>query len=146
VLASVAPFDGDGLDFYADMGEQNREEFRAAVEGEESLRAVIERQRRDLLASTPSQLVEVWQTLLGPADREVVTSPFASFVLKHVRAGIGSSANGWLDDDVAFVTDWGFDLSAILFRCWSGTERKTGSFPMGTAYGLQSTSRVSMHG
>jgi len=113
VLACVAPFDGDGLDFYAGMGEQNIAEFQAAVEGEETLRAMIGSQRIELLASTPSRLVEVWRTLLGPADREVATSAFASFALEHIRAGIGSSADGWLDDDVAFVTDWGFDVSSI---------------------------------
>jgi pimeloyl-ACP methyl ester carboxylesterase len=124
VLACVAPFDGEGLDFYADMGEQNIEEFRAAVEGEDSLRAVVGRQRTELLASKPRQLVEVWQTLLGPADREVATSAFASFALEHIRAGIGSSADGWLDDDVAFVTGWGFDVSSIRVPVlvWQGQQ------------------------
>jgi hypothetical protein len=59
VLACVAPFDGDGLDFYAGMGEQNIAEFRAAVEGEEPLRAVIGPQGIELLASTANELVEV---------------------------------------------------------------------------------------
>ena len=124
VLASVAPFDGDGLDFYAGMGEQNVEEFRAAVDGEEALRAVVERQRTELLASTPGRLVEAWHTLLGPADRRVATSTFASFVLEHVRAGIASSADGWIDDDVAFVTDWGFDPAAIRVPVlvWQGEQ------------------------
>src|SRR5262249_27118589 len=44
-LASPAPYEADGLDFFAGMGEQNVEEFGAILEGEERLREVLERDR-----------------------------------------------------------------------------------------------------
>src|SRR5215471_14389717 len=112
-LASVAPYDAEGLDFFEGMGEQNVEEFEKIFEGEEVHRAATETQRRQLLAATPDQLVEVWQTLLGPSDREVATGALAAFLLEHTRAGIGLSGDGWIDDDIAFVTAWGFDLASI---------------------------------
>src|SRR5205823_2497293 len=112
-LASVAPYDAEGLDYFAGMGELNAEEFRVIFEGEEAHRASLERQREELLAATPDQLVELWQTLLGPADREVATGEFAAELLDHMRAGIGPGGDGWLDDDLAFVTPWGFDVAAI---------------------------------
>ena len=112
-LASVAPYDGEGLDFFAGMGEQNVEEFKLARDDEEGHKRASERDRADLLAATPEQLVELWQTLLGPADREVATDTFAAFLLEHIRAGIEPSGDGWFDDDLVFVRPWGFDLASI---------------------------------
>jgi pimeloyl-ACP methyl ester carboxylesterase len=112
-LASCAPYDADGLDWFAGMGELNIEEFGVIFEGEEAHRAAMVKQREGLLAAKPEELVEQWQTLLGPADREVATGTFAAELLDHMRAGIGPGGDGWLDDDLVFVKPWGFDLAAI---------------------------------
>jgi pimeloyl-ACP methyl ester carboxylesterase len=125
-LASVAPYDAEGLDFLEGMGEQNVEEFGVIFEGEDAHRASMEKQRRELLSATPEQLVELWQTLLGPSDREVATGVLAAFLLEHIRAGIGPSGDGWIDDDHAFVTPWGFDLDSIRVpvQLWQGEQDK----------------------
>jgi pimeloyl-ACP methyl ester carboxylesterase len=112
-LASVAPYDAEGLDFFAGMGEQNIEEFKVARDDEAGHKAASARDRADLLAATPGQLVELWQTLLGPADRLVATDTFAQFLLDHIRAGIEPSGDGWFDDDLVFLRPWGFDLASI---------------------------------
>ncbi len=112
-LASVAPYDAEGLDFFAGMGEQNIEEFKVARDDEAGHKAAAARDRADLLAATPGQLVELWQTLLGPSDRLVATDAFAEFLLDHIRAGIESSGDGWFDDDLVFLRPWGFDLASI---------------------------------
>lgn len=123
-LASVAPYDADGLDFLEGMGEQNVEEFGKIFEGEDVHRASMEKQREELLSATPEQLVELWQTLLGPSDREVATGVLAAFLLDHIRAGIGPSGDGWIDDDLAFVAPWGFDLASIRIpvQIWQGAQ------------------------
>jgi pimeloyl-ACP methyl ester carboxylesterase len=112
-LASVAPYDADGLDWFDGMGELNVEEFGVIFEGEEAHRASMEEQRAGLLAAKPEDLVEQWQTLLGPADREVATGDFAAELLEHMRAGIGPGGDGWLDDDLVFAKPWGFDVASI---------------------------------
>jgi pimeloyl-ACP methyl ester carboxylesterase len=86
-LASVAPFDAEGLDFYEGMGEQNVEDFGAAVEGGAAHRATAERGREQMLAATPEELVAVFSTLLGPADVDVLDGAVAAFVLENARAG-----------------------------------------------------------
>jgi pimeloyl-ACP methyl ester carboxylesterase len=123
-LASVGPYDGEGLDFLAGMGEKNVEEFGVIFEGEEAHRASMERDRDELLAAKPDELVEIWQTLLGPADREVATTEFAAELLEHIRAGIEPGGDGWLDDGVAFATPWGFDLASIRvpLLLWQGEQ------------------------
>ena len=123
-LAPVAPFDAAGLDFYDGMGEQNIEEFGAIFEGEEAHRAVLERDRNDLAGATAEQLVDVWTTLLGPADRAVLTGELAQFILESGRDGIANGIEGWLDDDIAFATPWGFELSSIRVPVlhWQGRQ------------------------
>ena len=125
-LASVAPYDAEGLDFLDGMGEQNVEEFGKVFEGEDVHRASTEKSRAELLAATPEQLVELWQTLLGPSDREVATGVLAAFLLDHIRAGIGTTVDGWIDDDLALVTPWGFDLASIRVpvQIWQGRQDK----------------------
>jgi pimeloyl-ACP methyl ester carboxylesterase len=132
-LASVAPYDAEGLDFFAGMGEQNVEEFGVIFQGEEAHRASMERQRGELLAAKPEDVVGMWQTLLGPADREVATGEFAAALLDHMRAGIGPSGDGWLDDDLGFVSPWGFDVASIRIPVllWHGEQDKFVPFAHG---------------
>jgi pimeloyl-ACP methyl ester carboxylesterase len=123
-LAAVAPYGVEDLDFFAGMGEQNVEEFKVMFEGEAVHRASMERQREELLAIEPDQLVEAWQTLLGPADREVATGQFAADLLEHMRVGLEGGGDGWLDDDLCFLNPWGFDLGSIRVpvQLWHGEQ------------------------
>ena len=112
-LAPIAPFGAEGLDFFEGMGEQNIDDIRAALESVEAHRAVLEREREEFLATSPEELVDVLETLLGPADREVLTGRIAAFLLENMRAGVEGSLDGWFDDGVAFTRPWGFDLASI---------------------------------
>jgi len=122
-LASPAPYGAEGLDFLAGMGEQNVEEFNAILEGEERHREVLERDRAGFLAATPDQLIEIWQTLLGPADRKVATAELATYMLASLREAT-ESLDGWFDDDVAFTLPWGFELGSIRIPVlhWHGAQ------------------------
>jgi len=93
----------------------------------------MEKQREGLLSARPEELVEQWQTLLGPADREVATGEFAAELLDHMRAGIEAGGDGWLDDDLVFVKPWGFDVAAIRVPVlvWHGEQDKFVPFEHG---------------
>jgi pimeloyl-ACP methyl ester carboxylesterase len=112
-LAGVAPWDADGLDWLAGMGESNLVEFDLAVTGEEVLAPALEDERAALVAARPEQLVELMSTLLGEADRAVLTGAFATWLVESTASGLESSAAGWVDDDLAFAKPWGFDPAAI---------------------------------
>jgi pimeloyl-ACP methyl ester carboxylesterase len=112
-LASIAPIDAEGLDFTAGMGKSNVESFEAVLAGEETHRARHEQDLQDLLGTTPERLVEVWGSLLGPADREVATGEVATFLLDNATAAVTPSSAGWFDDDIAFSKPWGFEVSSI---------------------------------
>jgi len=112
-IASVAPYEAEGLDYTAGMGELNVEAFAAIVAGDEPHWAQLERDRADLLAATPEGLVDAWRSLLGPSDLAVLTDSFAAYMLENTRNGVAERGDGWFDDEVAVVAPWGFELDAI---------------------------------
>ena len=95
------------------MGEENVADFKAALKGGETHRQAVEAS-----ASKPSRadletLVQALHSLLCPADAAVLTTDFAHFVLRSVREGVGESRDGMIDDDIAHLAPWGFELSHI---------------------------------
>jgi pimeloyl-ACP methyl ester carboxylesterase len=112
-LASVAPYDAEGLDWLEGMGEDNHVEFGAVLEGEEALRAYCEPVTAEMLSAKPEELVQVLDSLLGPEDKAVLTGRFAEYMLECDHHGLARGVDGWVDDDVAFAEPWGFSVEAI---------------------------------
>jgi pimeloyl-ACP methyl ester carboxylesterase len=112
-LAAVAPWDSDGLDWLAGMGESNVEEFDAVLAGETALRPVLDRDRAEMLTAEPGELVTLWSSLLGAEDRKVLSEEFAGFILAAGALGLRDGVDGWLDDNLAFVQPWGFAVESI---------------------------------
>jgi pimeloyl-ACP methyl ester carboxylesterase len=95
------------------MGEDNRVEFGAVLEGEEALRAYCEPVTAEMLSAKPEELVQVLDSLLGPEDKAVLTGRFAEYMLECDHHGLARGVDGWVDDDVAFAEPWGFSVEAI---------------------------------
>src|SRR5262249_37905588 len=93
--------------------EDNVKEFDLVLSGEEALREPIERDRADLLATTPDGLREAFDTLLGDADRAATTGSLAEWLYDSMTHGIRDTGDGWIDDNLAFVATWGFEPAAI---------------------------------
>jgi pimeloyl-ACP methyl ester carboxylesterase len=113
VLGSIAPYPAEGLDYFAGMGEDNVADFKAALTGGETHRQAVEASASRLLRAEVKTVVQALKSLLCDADAAVLTTAFAEFVLKSVREGIGHKRDGLLDDDIAHIGPWGFELSAI---------------------------------
>jgi pimeloyl-ACP methyl ester carboxylesterase len=112
-LAAPTPYGADGVDWFAGMGQENLDEFGAALESEDALRRYLEPQATGLLAASPEDLREEMATLLGDADREALTGELAEHLLESSAHGLAGGFDGWLDDDLAFVAPWGFELDEI---------------------------------
>ncbi len=112
-LAGVAPWGAEGLDWHAGMGEDNIKEFDLVLAGEEALRPAMERDRGELLALSAEEVGASFDTLLGPADRAALTGELAAWLHADMTHGLEQSADGWIDDDLAFVEAWGFDFGEI---------------------------------
>ena len=112
-LAAVAPWNSDGLDWLAGMGDSNIDEFDAVLAGETALRPLLDRDRAEMLAAAPNELVTVWSSLLGDEDRSVLSEEFAGFILAAGTLGLRDGVDGWLDDNLAFVEPWGFAPGSV---------------------------------
>ena len=113
VLASVAPWGADGLDYFAGMGELNAEDTRLYFRDPEAARAKCEQDRLEYLELSAEQLHATLKTLLSPADAAVLTGELAQYLVECTRAGLAPGAEGWWEDDVSFKQPWGFELGSI---------------------------------
>lgn len=113
---SGAPYDAPDLDFLAGMDAENQREFGWALDGEETLHRELERDAAQTLAridQDPSKVLsDDWE--LAASDRAVLARPdmqqmFGDMAREAFRPGVW----GWVDDDLAFVSPWGFDLTEI---------------------------------
>lgn len=112
-MSGVAPYDADGLDFFAGMGQDNLDEFGAALEGESPLAEYLAAARAAILATSPHDLAAGMESLLPPVDKEALAGDFADFMHASFNEGLAPGIEGWLDDDLAFTRPWGFDLDVI---------------------------------
>ena len=88
-------------------------EFDLVLAGEEALCLVLERERSGLLAATAEQLRDEMAPHLSPTDSEALTAGLAEYFHSNMAHGTEEGADGWVDDNLAFVKPWGFELSAL---------------------------------
>ncbi len=121
-VAGVGPYGADGLDFLAGMGQDNIDEFGAALAGEAELRPFLTAVRGALLEATPEQIVEELGTLLPAPDRAVLNGELGEDVAASFRHALAPGVEGWLDDDMAFTRPWGFELADVRVpvSVWQG--------------------------
>jgi len=110
-IASPAPFDADGLDWFAGQGEGNVVEHTAASRGETAVRPLLEQMHAAMTAGGETALADELASLLTGPDAEALTGGLAAYL--HRMLVDTGGVDGWLDDDLAFVTPWGFDLGSI---------------------------------
>jgi pimeloyl-ACP methyl ester carboxylesterase len=123
VIAGVAPHEAEGLDWTADMGQENIAEFSAAAHGEDTLRSYLLQEHEQLKGITAADVASSLETLLPDVDRAVLTGEFAEDMAASFREAVRMGTEGWLDDDLAFVSPWGFDLEEISVpvMIWQGS-------------------------
>jgi pimeloyl-ACP methyl ester carboxylesterase len=112
-LAGVAPYPAEGLDWLEGMGQDNLDEFAAALGGREALEPFLQEQAKSILAAGPEELVDALRSLLSPVDVAALTGEFAEYLVAATHRGIGASIEGWIEDDFAFVAPWGFELAEV---------------------------------
>ncbi|MGY2874968.1 pimeloyl-ACP methyl ester carboxylesterase [Marmoricola sp. URHA0025 HA25] len=119
-IAGCRPY-GDG--FLDGMGADNIEEFELALQGEEALRPFVLKHREALKDADAETLVRDLATLLPEVDRLVLTSDAGAAAVANMVGGV-QVPDGWIDDDLAFARDWGFDLAAITVPTyvWQGSD------------------------
>ena len=122
VLAGVAPFDAEGLAWFDGMGPENVEELGAASKGEDSVREWLMRTQEVLRSVDADDLAALLGGLAPAVDKATLSAGFARTMAGSMRAALAHGFDGWVDDDLALASPWGFELSSIVapVTVWQG--------------------------
>jgi pimeloyl-ACP methyl ester carboxylesterase len=115
------------------MGEENIEEFNAALESPEALIGFKERNWPIFRDVTADQVAGSLGDLIDDVDRGSLTGEFAEFLAMSFQKALRESYWGWFDDDMAFVQPWGFKLASIgvPVHVWQGRHDRMVPFAHG---------------
>ena len=123
VIAGVAPSGESDLDFLAGMGQDNLDEFGEAAAGEARIRTYLDAARPGLQHATAAEIITEMASLLPEVDRAVLSDEYGEDLATGYHEALRVGVDGWLDDDLAFLDDWGFGLGeiAVPTSLWQGT-------------------------
>jgi pimeloyl-ACP methyl ester carboxylesterase len=131
-----APYDAAGFDWFAGMDPLNVKEFGWALDGEQVLLPELERELADMrerVARDPSKVLgDEWD--LPESDREQLARPEVAAVIRESTDDLLRGGPwGWVDDDLAFLRPWGFDVAEV-------------TVPVEVRYGAQDVLVPAAHG
>ncbi|MBA2344121.1 MAG: alpha/beta fold hydrolase [Rubrobacter sp.] len=98
-VAGMAPFDADGLDWFAGMCDSGKASLRAAANG----RAAKERYESE---------AEYDPQMFTPADHAALEGEWSWFI-SVVSPAMENGPGGLIDDDLAYVAPWRFDPAQV---------------------------------
>jgi pimeloyl-ACP methyl ester carboxylesterase len=121
-VAGVAPYDVDGLDWLDGMGEENLEEFGAAMRGPDALAGFLDTASKGMEHLTGPDVAQALGSLASPVDVAALDEPMAAYIAAEFRHAVAHGTDGWRDDDLAFCRPWGFDVADITVpvSVWQG--------------------------
>src|SRR6266852_6380343 len=111
-LASLAPYGAEGLDYFAGMGQGNVDDTRLFLTDEAAARAKTDKDREELLATSPEDAAKAIESLLTPTDAAALRGELAEYLTSSSQDGLAPGSQGWWDDN-CMVRPWGFDLAGI---------------------------------
>jgi len=103
-VSPVAPFGASGLDWFAGMAPGGEASLRAAAAGREAKET-----HEAAAAQVPEDEVDFG---FVPADEEAFSGPWGWFG-SVVGPAMAAGPAALIDDDLAYVSDWGFDPADI---------------------------------
>lgn len=122
-VVGIGPYDAPGLDFYDGLHELSVVEFDVALRGRDAMQTYVD----EFVAETRSAgmaVMDEWADGLPAPDREAYygTPEARGILARALTEALAVSGDGWVDDGLAFVAPWGFELGAITtpVSVWAG--------------------------
>jgi pimeloyl-ACP methyl ester carboxylesterase len=123
-LVSLAPWGAEGLDWFGGMTHSNVDAYTTAASDPDvlSMRLV---QAAAKIKADPASHVAVLSPEMPGADRRIVADgDVRALLAQNFAEALRNSADGWIDDVLAFCSHWGFEVSDISrpVLLWHGGE------------------------
>jgi len=113
VLVGLAPTHAEGLDWFEGMAASNTHEY-LAVRRQGSLISARIRSIAERIRADPMRHITDLYNDLSQSDRRVVADAgLRRKLLETYTEAFRASADGWIDDLLAFCAPWGFDPADI---------------------------------
>lgn len=121
-LGSSAPFNAEGLDFFAGMGQDNVEDIKLQLADPSAARRKTEQDRQEMLALGPEEIAEHAKSLISSADVAAMAGPFGGHLYREIQSGMAPGSEGWWEDGESDLAPWGFALTQIRVpvKVWHG--------------------------
>lgn len=138
-IGSPAPLDAPGFDYFAGMPDDAQEDVELFLSERAEWERKGEEQRAEVLAQSAAELGEEWSVGVSPGDRAALQSDFGVWLHRAAQEGLAPGADGWMGDDIAFNSAWGFDPAAIALpvKVWHGRDDRF--VPFGHGHWLADT-------
>jgi pimeloyl-ACP methyl ester carboxylesterase len=119
-LASLAPFDADGLDYFDGMAPENVDDMVLFLTDEAAARAKTDRDRAEILdeaaddaaAAADRNGADEAGPMLPAVDVAAIEGGLGDFFALAMRDGLAPGSEGWWEDN-CMIRPWGFSLSDI---------------------------------
>lgn len=134
VLSGAGPIDAKGLDFTAGMSGASADAADGDVELERSALLLEMEPNRQAILSDPHKALAGFVEEWPEADRKALLSREISIpIVEGMAECVRLSAEGWLDDSIAFYQPWGFDVAGISVpvAIWHGRDDTAAPFTHG---------------
>jgi pimeloyl-ACP methyl ester carboxylesterase len=112
-LVSLAPPDAEGLDWFDSMTDSNVAEYKSAATDPELLAATLIATAAKIRADPTSHVTTLAPEMPEPDRRVVADLGIRAKLAKNFAEALRDSADGWIDDALAFTSPWDFDVSTI---------------------------------
>lgn len=114
-IVGIAPYESLGANWTAGMDPMNVKEFGWALEGEDRLVEELTREAAEMrqrVKDDPSTVLGDY--VLPESDRIILArQDVAEITREATEEQFRNGPWGWIDDDLAFMKPWGFDLATI---------------------------------
>jgi pimeloyl-ACP methyl ester carboxylesterase len=112
-LAGNAPYEAEGLDWFAGMEQDDVDHNRLLLTDPQAARDKMDNDREVALATSASDLAGALASFLSPVDAAAMNGEMAEYFTYCDHEGLAPGTQGWWDDACAHVRPWGFELSDI---------------------------------
>jgi pimeloyl-ACP methyl ester carboxylesterase len=112
------------LDWFAGMADDVAQMHRLAVAGRDALQQAMPQLAKALTTIDLAQFIEFSSPTLPTPDQTILNTDAAAHLFANLREGLGSGAEGGIEDELALVAPWGVDPVDVRapISLWSGEQ------------------------